>query len=128
MHTQTACGNVVSKSKGVNRNKKIDIHFRIPEKKVEEIKLFVISQGGTVETCGTEDLSIPWQKAFPDAHPGMALHGLRVREGLTQKELAAKIGVEQSHISAMENGKRLIGKALAKKIVEIFGGDYRVFL
>ncbi|KHK03378.1 hypothetical protein NY78_1442 [Desulfovibrio sp. TomC] len=38
--------------------------------------------------------------------------------GLTQAELAAKIGVGVPNISAMEHNRRPIGKAMAKKIGE----------
>ena len=56
------------------------------------------------------------------------LRGLRYREDLTQAEFASAIGVPQSNLSAMENGKRSIGKALAKRIAEAFDTDYRYFL
>lgn len=56
------------------------------------------------------------------------LKGLRGRECLTQKEFAEAIGIKQSHVSEMENGKREIGKAMAKRISELFNIDYRLFL
>lgn len=56
------------------------------------------------------------------------LRGIRYREDLTQKEMAARLGVTPANLSAMERGKRPIGKALAKKIAGIFGGSYKSFL
>lgn len=56
------------------------------------------------------------------------LKGLRHREGLTQMEFAKKIVVTQANLSAMENGKRAIGKDIAKRIAKIFDVDYRYFL
>jgi plasmid maintenance system antidote protein VapI len=56
------------------------------------------------------------------------LAGLRYREDLTQKELGELIGVDQSNISKMENGERPIGKNIAKRLVEVFKVDYRLFL
>jgi len=47
---------------------------------------------------------------------------------MTQAQLAAKIGVGVPNISAMEHGRRPIGKAMAKKIGEALGFDYKVFL
>jgi len=38
------------------------------------------------------------------------------------------IGVTQNNISAMEYGKRPIGKAMAKRLCEILHTDYRQFL
>jgi len=128
MHTQGASEKEGLRAGRGKQNRTVDIHFRVPEKNLEEVKRFILTQGGTVEDSEPEETSVPWKDAFPEAHPGLALHGLRVREGLTQKELAEKLGEAQSHISAMEKGKRPIGKALAKKLAEAFGGDYRAFL
>lgn len=60
--------------------------------------------------------------------PGVLLKGLRYREGLSQIEFAKKLNISQTNLSAMENGKRAIGKELAKRIADIFGLDYRNFL
>ncbi len=56
------------------------------------------------------------------------LRGLRAREGLTQKEFGDLLSLAQSNISAMENGKRPIGKELAQRIEEEFKIDYRLLL
>jgi transcriptional regulator with XRE-family HTH domain len=59
---------------------------------------------------------------------GVALQGLRAREGLTQKELAKRIKVSQHHISEMENKKRIIGREIAKRLENEFNINYKVFL
>lgn len=59
---------------------------------------------------------------------GALLKGLRYREGLTQVELAKKLKISQANLSAMENGRRSIGKEFAKRIANLFGLDYRIFL
>lgn len=81
---------------------------------------------------GEED-SIPWREAAKDliakyTETGMLIRGGRHKAGLTQKELAKKIGVLPHHISEMEHGKRPVGKKMAQKFGEIFNVDYRVFL
>jgi len=58
----------------------------------------------------------------------VALRGLRNREGLTQEALGEILGTQQTNISKMEKGKRLIGKNMAKKIADLFKTDYRLFL
>ena len=68
------------------------------------------------------------EEVFPDFHIGHALRGLRSREGLTQKQLAEMIGVKPSHISEMENGKRSIGKNMAKRLAKALRAEYKVFL
>lgn len=60
--------------------------------------------------------------------PCDCLRGLRYRENLTQKEMAVRLGITSGNLSAMERGKRPIGKDLAKKIAAIFGGSYKSFL
>ena len=59
---------------------------------------------------------------------GVLLKGLRYREGLNQIEFAKKINVTQADLSKMENGRRPIGKIIAKRIQKVFGTDYRYFL
>lgn len=59
---------------------------------------------------------------------GALLKGLRLREGLSQIEFAKKIKVTQANLSNMENGKRPIGKIIAKRIEKAFGTNYRYFL
>jgi len=76
--------------------------------------------------------SIPWREAFPDYSEkqliGKALAGGRYREGLTQTQLAEKVGIPQRHISEMENGKRSIGKEMAKRLGKALNISYKVFL
>lgn len=58
----------------------------------------------------------------------IVLKGLRHREGLTQTQIGNVLGIPQANISQMENGKRAIGKKLAKRFAELFHTDYRLFL
>ena len=60
--------------------------------------------------------------------PGVLLKGLRYREGLSQIEFAKKLNISQTNLSAMENGKRALGKEFAKRIADLFGLDYIIFL
>ncbi len=76
---------------------------------------------------------IPATDLFPDLGdqkktPGIALRGVRLRLGLTQKEMAEKIGVAQGDLSKMEKGERAIGKKLAMRIGKALGIDYRRLL
>ncbi len=76
--------------------------------------------------------SLPWRQAFPEYDdktlPGVVLAGARGKEGITQRELAGRVGLPQRHISEMERGKRPIGKEMAKKLGKALHIDYRVFL
>ena len=79
-----------------------------------------------------EDELIPWREAFPKMKeaewPGVHLQSARHCAGLTQMALSQKTNIPQRHISEMENGKRPIGKKLAKVLAEILKTDYRFFL
>lgn len=59
---------------------------------------------------------------------GLALRGARIREGLTQKELAKKTGISQENLSRMENGKRAIGENVAKKLAKALKVDIRLLM
>lgn len=62
------------------------------------------------------------------SEPGLLLKGVRYREGLSQIEFSKILNITQTNLSAMENGRRSIGKELAKRIAEKFQVDYRIFL
>jgi len=71
------------------------------------------------------------EEAFPEMAwnaGGVSIRGGRAKEGLTQRQLAELTGIPQRHISEMENGKRPIGKELARKLAKALNVDYRVFL
>ncbi len=58
----------------------------------------------------------------------ISLRGARKKEGLSQKELSKKTGIDISNISKMENGERQIGEVIAKKLAKILKVSYKVFL
>jgi len=77
--------------------------------------------------------SVPWRTAFRErikkhSEGGLMLRGNRFKAEITQKELAETLGISQHHISEMENGKRPIGKEMAKRFADFFKTDYRLFL
>ena len=76
--------------------------------------------------------SVPWRDAYPEYSEaqlvGKALAGARDREGLTQIQLSELTGIPQRHISEMENGKRPIGKEMAKRLGKALNIGYKVFL
>ena len=69
-----------------------------------------------------EDINKKYTKA------GALLQGFRLRDNLTQTQLAKKLETSQPAIAAMESGDRPIGKTVAKKLAKIFDTDYRHFL
>ena len=96
-------------------------------------KLYAIPKRIADKYVIREEDSIPSHIVFAELEEkytkaGVLLKGLRTREGLTQNAFAKKIGINQSNLSHMENGRRPIGKTMAKRIEQIFGVDYRYFL
>ena len=76
---------------------------------------------------------IPANEVFKDLDKkygkiGATIRGFRSRNNITQKELAKKLNIAQSHISQMEHGKRSVGKKMAQKLAKIFKTNYRLFL
>ena len=76
---------------------------------------------------------IPWRHAARKdlerySEGGQMLRGSRHKRDITQRELAEAILVSPHHISEMENGKRPIGKEMARRLATFFKTDYRVFL
>ncbi len=95
---------------------------QLPPEKIAEI------QAAVTTILGDENESLLLEEVFPDLHPGSAIRGLRLREGLTQEQLAHLLGVKRNNLSEMENGKRPIGKNMAKRLAKILKTNYKVFL
>lgn len=55
---------------------------------------------------------------------GVLLHQARLEKGLTQAELAEKVGTTKSYISKIENNIKEVRISTLQKIVELgFGGE-----
>ena len=69
------------------------------------------------------------KETFPETDSSVVhLRGFRLRDNLTQTQLAKKIGTTQSAIASMESGRRAIGKVIAKKLAKVFDTTYKAFL
>jgi DNA-binding XRE family transcriptional regulator len=64
----------------------------------------------------------------PEERPASRLRGLRVKEGITQQQLADALGTTQSRIAELENGTRRISINMAKRIGKTYGVTYKAFL
>jgi len=91
--------------------------MRAPMNNLVEDKEILASYGAVTE----EPESVPWEEVYPDFNGSVALRGARKREGLTQKELAALVGISQTHISEMEHGKRPIARRWPKGLPRFSG-------
>ena len=103
--------------------------FYVPLEKASAV--LVLLKGNSTDSEPQE--MIPAEEVFKDFHAkytkhGSALRGARLKEEMTQVELADKLQITQSDLSKMEYGKRTIGKKMAKRLAKILNIDYRVFL
>jgi DNA-binding XRE family transcriptional regulator len=96
--------------------------YRLPDDKISKIEEAVAA------ILGAEEEPLPLQEVFPELHQGSAIRGLRLREGLTQEQLARLLGVKRPNLSEMENGKRPIGKNLPKHLAQGLKTDYQALL
>ena len=107
-----------------------DFVFQVPPAEAQGIFL-IVEKYRVTEDEGDEWVSA--DAAFKDIYSkytkkGAALRGARLKEEMTQTELAKKLGITQGDLSKMEYGKRPIGKKMAKRLAKILNIDYRVFL
>lgn len=100
--------------------------YAIPKKIFEKYVLDGKPKKKKATTVSIESLFDKLDEKYTKA--GALLKGLRLREGLSQVAFAKKINVTQANLSNMENGRRPIGKIIAKRIQKIFGTNYRYFL
>ena len=103
-------------------------------------KLFLVpsEKANAIETLIKEEPSsdnelIDAGEVFPDLRdpekrPFVVFRGIRAKTGLTQEEVAERLGITQAEVSKIECGKRPIGKAVDKKIEQAFKIDYRRLL
>jgi ribosome-binding protein aMBF1 (putative translation factor) len=116
------------------QNEKQEHRFKIPLAKVSNWIRTLKDEGVLIrESANDRKRALSASEVFQDldskyTKPGVALRGARGKEGMSQSELAKRLGIPQGNLSKMENGKRPIGKAMAKRLSEVLNIDYRVFL
>jgi DNA-binding XRE family transcriptional regulator len=77
--------------------------------------------------------TLSWREAYEEdiekfSEAGLMLRGSRAKLGITQRQLAKRLGTNQSNIAAMENGRRPVGQNMAQRLAKVFDVDFRVFL
>ena len=108
-----------------------DISIRVPAAYATKVGAVIENLLALIpgQAAGDEDRLYTLEEVFPEGiKPGEVLSGARFREGLTQVQLATMIGAKPSHISEMENGKRPIGKEMAKRLGKALNFGYKAFL
>ena len=68
-----------------------------------------------------------YKKAKAKITPAKALKIMRTNAGLTQKQLAEKIGIAKQNYNSLERGARPISMMMAKKLADALGTSYPMF-
>lgn len=120
-----------------NSHKSICVILKIPNSKRVSYS-FPLSRQKEIENflekrCEDDDSPVAWELLAKERiekykKAGLVLRGMRYREGLSQKKLAEESGVTQNEISNIENGKRTVGKKIAKQLAQVLNFDYRLLL
>jgi len=79
----------------------VDLTIRVPAPLAVRMQRFMEAALELIEDQ-EHDRLYAFEELFPDFHAGNALRGARTREGLTQAQLAERVGVKIHHISEME--------------------------
>ncbi|HAT3892527.1 TPA: helix-turn-helix domain-containing protein [Legionella pneumophila] len=100
--------------------------YAIPKNVAEQYRVDPNENKYKEEFISVEELFKDLNEQYTKA--GALLKGLRARENLSQIEFAKLIHVTQANLSKMENGKRPIGKTIAKRLEQTFNVNYKYFL
>lgn len=119
-HTKGNVFEVVLKFPG-----KKERHTFIPLKSADRFESFL-------NKYETSD-SVDWEVVAKDSiakhkQARMVLRGARFRADMSQKQLAKLSGVSQDNISRIENGKRKVGKKVAKKLAKPLKINYLLLI
>lgn len=100
--------------------------FYINAENLEKIERYLekYSEPEEVKSVAWEDLAKDRIAKYKKS--GLVLRGMRYREDMSQKDLAARSGVSQNEISKIENGKRTVGEKVAKRLAKALNFDYRL--
>ncbi len=109
-------------------NNPVELRFIGPSENQEKAVRYLKRMGFTDVSDSRPFREVFLEDCDEEELPGLALVGARCKEDITQKELSKLTGIPQGHISQMENGKRPIGKTIAKKLGKALDISYKVFL
>jgi ribosome-binding protein aMBF1 (putative translation factor) len=81
-----------------------------------------------IEIRKTKDpeFAIGYDSGYEEFKIGLLIKDLRVKEGMTQEELAVKLHTKKSVISRMENHSEDIRLSTLGKVAEVFGKKLQI--
>ena len=123
--------NYINVKVGVPGGKEISYH--IPNSEKEKLNSFLKKLDISKSEIEHWNEATPWEVLAKERiekykKTGLVLRGARYRENMSQIQLAKKSGVNQNEISKIENGKRVVGEKVAKKLAKALNFDYRLLI
>lgn len=100
--------------------------FEVPQSKMKPILKILQPYRVESEFVPAEEVFRRFGTGF--GTPGSVWQGSRLKENLTQVQLAKKLGIAQNYLSDLETGRRKISVKMAEKLSNVLNIDYRVFL
>ena len=100
--------------------------YLVPKAKADGLRKILTEYRVSEHSVPADDVFTNLDQKF--SKTGNILAGFRLRDKLTQTQLAQKIGTSQSAIAAIENGRRKIGKTMATKLAKVFKTSFQIFL
>ena len=67
-----------------------------------------------------------WNEIQPEMDVIRAMVDMRIKQNLTQKELASRTGIDQADISKLENGTKNLSLKLLKKLAAGMGMQLKI--
>src|SRR6476661_5331043 len=87
---------------------------------IKTLDQFKDEQYGKKGTAKRDEL----EAGYENFKIGALIHEARIEKGLTQEELAAKVGTSKSYISKIENNIKEVRLSTLKKIIELGLGGH----
>jgi len=94
--------------------------MKAAENNIMTLDQFKEKHYGKVGTKKRDEL----EKGYENFKIGALIHEARLEKGLTQAELAAKVGTTKSYISKIENNLKEVRISTLKKIIELGLGGH----
>ena len=82
-----------------------------------------INQGLHIKCAVKKNVRLNQQKKLL-----VLLRGLRVETGLTQRELASRLGTDQTFVSKYESGERRLDILELREVCQAIGTDFLAFI
>ena len=114
------------------------LQFAVTRQSADALRTFIVSLMQNQEYTPKSEPNVSWRtlaEQTGDLEHGnrlseiaLTVRAYRKKQGMTQSELAAKLGCKQANVSAIEKGARPIGVAMAKKLAKLFAVDVSLFI